>query len=86
MINLRGQPRVINIDGVTILRGLLFSNSDEETLLHLAACERIELHAKPQDWNLILRGLMELSRRSGNQPMNGHELKNLKSILPVNFS
>ena len=83
---MRGQPRVINIDGVTILRGLLFSNSDEETLLHLAACERIELHAKSQDWNLILRGLMELSRRSGKQPMNGQELKNLRTILPVNFS
>lgn len=86
MINLRGQPRVIKIEGTTILRGLLFPNSEEETLLHLAACERIELHATTQDWNLILRGIMELSRRSRSQPMSGQELKNLRTIIPVIFS
>ncbi len=86
MINLRGQPRVIKIEGTTILRGLLFPNSEEETLLHLAACERIELHATTQDWNLILRGIMELSRRAGSQPMSGQELKNLRTIIPVIFS
>lgn len=86
MIDLRGQPRVIKIEGTTILRGLLFPNSEEETLLHLAACERIELHATTQDWNLILRGIMELSRRAGSQPMSGQELKNLRTIIPVIFS
>tara|TARA_B100001996_G_C18626035_1_gene579798 strand:+ start:335 stop:595 length:261 start_codon:yes stop_codon:yes gene_type:complete len=86
VINLRGQPRVIKIEGTTILRGLLFPNSEEETLLHLAACERIELHATTQDWNLILRGIMELSRRAGSQPMSGQELKNLRTIIPVIFS
>ena len=86
MINLRGQPKVIKIEGTTILRGLLFPNSEEETLLHLAACERIELHATTQDWNLILRGIMELSRRAGSQPMSGQELKNLRTIIPVIFS
>jgi len=86
VIDLRGQPRVIKIEGTTILRGLLFPNSEEETLLHLAACERIELHATTQDWNLILRGIMELSRRAGSQPMSGQELKNLRTIIPVIFS
>ena len=86
MIDLRGQPRVIKIEGTTILRGLLFPNSEEETLLHLAACERIELHATTQDWNMILRGIMELSRRAGSQPMSGQELKNLRTIIPVIFS
>ena len=42
MINVRGQPRVLRVDGTTILRGLVFPNSDEEKLLHLAACEKIE--------------------------------------------
>ena len=86
MINLRGQPRVIVIDGVTILRGLLFPNSDEETLLHLAACEKIELQASTKDWNLILRGLMELTRRAESESMSGIELKNLRRIIPVNFT
>jgi hypothetical protein len=83
---MRGQPQVIQVDGTTILRGLLFPNSEEETLLHLAACERIELHATTQDWNLILRGMMEMSRRAGSSPMSGVELKNLRTILPVNFT
>ena len=86
MINLRGQPRVIVIDGVTILRGLLFPNSDEEPLLHLAACEKIELQASTKDWNLILRGLMELTRRAESESMSGIELKNLRRIIPVNFT
>jgi len=86
VIDLRGQPRVIKIGGATILRGLLFPNSEEETLLHLAACERIELHATTQDWNLILRGMMELSRRAGSKPMSGQELKKLRTIIPVIFS
>ncbi|HJM66189.1 MAG TPA: hypothetical protein QF555_01425 [Candidatus Thalassarchaeaceae archaeon] len=83
---MRGQPRVIQVDGTTILRGLMFSESEEETLLHLAACEKIELNSTTQDWNLILRGLMELSRRAGSQPMNGEELKQLRISLPVNFT
>lgn len=86
MINLRGQPRVIRINGTSILRGLFFPNSDEETLLHLAACERIELHSTSKDWNFVLRGLMEISRRAGSQPMTGTELNNLRIILPVNFT
>lgn len=86
MINVRGQPRVLRIDGTTILRGLVFPNSDEETLLHLAACEKIELHSSTSDWNLILKGLMELSRRAGTSPMSGHELKRLRMSLPVNFT
>ena len=83
---MRGQPQVIRVEGTTILRGLLFPNSEEETLLHLAACEHIELHATTQDWNLILRGMMEMSRRAGSPPMSGVELKNLRTILPVNFT
>ena len=81
---MRGQPRVIKINGATILRGLYFPNSDEETLLHLAACERIELHSTSKDWNFVLRGLMEISRRAGSQPMTGAELNNLRICLPVN--
>tara|TARA_B100001113_G_C21035148_1_gene589799 strand:- start:444 stop:677 length:234 start_codon:yes stop_codon:yes gene_type:complete len=77
---------VIVTDGVTILRGLLFPNSDEETLLHLAACEKIELQASTKDWNLILRGLMELTRRAESESMSGIELKNLRRIIPVNFT
>ena len=83
---MRGQPRVLRIDGTTILRGLVFPNSDEETLLHLAACEKIELHSSTSDWNLILMGLMELSRRAGSSPMSGDELKQLRISIPVNFT
>tara|TARA_B100001250_G_C19811128_1_gene795728 strand:- start:2191 stop:2442 length:252 start_codon:yes stop_codon:yes gene_type:complete len=83
---MRGQPRVIQVDGTTILRGLMFPGSDEETLLHLAACEKIELNSSTQDWNLILRGLMELTRRAGKESMSGDELKQLRISLPVNFT
>ena len=86
MINLRGQPRVIKINGMTILRGLILPNSQEETLLHLAACERIELHSTSKDWNFVLKGLMEINRRAESQPMTGTELKNLRMVLPVNFT
>tara|TARA_X000001036_G_scaffold199447_3_gene187707 strand:+ start:46154 stop:46414 length:261 start_codon:yes stop_codon:yes gene_type:complete len=86
VINLRGQPRVIKINGTVILRGLFFPNSNEETLLHLAACEKIELHSTSKDWNFVLRGLMEISRRAGSHPMTGTELNNLRMILPVNFN
>ena len=86
MINVRGQPRVLRVDGTTILRGLVFPNSDEEKLLHLAACEKIELHSSTRYWNLILKGLMELSRRAGSSPMSGDELKQLRMSLPVNFT
>ena len=83
---MRGQPRVITIDGATILRALLFPNSDEETLLHLAACEKIELHASTQDWNFILRGLIEISRRASENPISGPELRQLRIAIPVNFT
>jgi hypothetical protein len=64
----------------------MFPGSDEETLLHLAACEKIELNSSTQDWNLILRGLMELTRRAGKESMSGDELKQLRISLPVNFT
>ena len=83
---MRGQPRVVEINGMTILRGLFFPDSDEETLLHLAACEKIELHSTSKDWNFVLKGLMEMSRRAGSQPMTGTELNNLRISLPVNFT
>ncbi len=83
---MRGQPRVLRIDGTTILRGLIFPNSHEETLLHLAACEKIELYSSTRDWNVVLKGLMELSRRAGTSPMRGDELKQLRKSLPVNFT
>ena len=83
---MRGQPEVFNVDGTTILRGLLFSGSDEETLLHLAACERIELHSTTQDWNQILKGLIELNRRAGSETITGDELKQLRVVLPVIFT
>ena len=71
---------------MTILRGLILPNSQEETLLHLAACERIELHSTSKDWNFVLKGLMEINRRAESQPMTGTELKNLRMVLPVNFT
>ena len=86
MIILRGQPRVIKINGMTILRGLFLPNSQEETLLHLAACERIELHSTSKDWNFVLKGLVEINRRAESQPFTGIELNNIRMILPVNFT
>ena len=40
-MNVKGQPRVVHVNGSTVLRGLLIDGSDEETLLHLAACNQV---------------------------------------------
>ena len=55
---MKGQPRVVHVNGRTVLRGLLIEGSEEETLLHLAACNQVELISKGREWNTVLIGLM----------------------------
>ncbi len=82
---MKGQPRVVHVDGSMILRGLLIEDSDEETLLHLAACNQVELISKGREWNTVLRGLMEIVRISGSEPLNGENLQQLRRALPIEF-
>ena len=82
---MKGQPRVVHVNGRTVLRGLLIEGSEEETLLHLAACNQVELISKGRDWNTVLIGLMELARVSQTEPLGGEKLQQLRRALPVDF-
>tara|TARA_X000001036_G_scaffold423758_1_gene448070 strand:+ start:8103 stop:8354 length:252 start_codon:yes stop_codon:yes gene_type:complete len=81
----KGQPKVVYVDGSTVLRGLVIEGSDEETLLHLAACNQVELISKGREWNTVLLGLMEMVRASGAEPFGGESLQQLRKSLPVDF-
>ena len=82
---MKGQPRVVHVDGSMVLRGLLIEGSDEETLLHLAACNQVELISKAREWNSVLHGLREIIRVSGSEPLNGENLQQLRRALPIEF-
>tara|TARA_B100001113_G_C20909093_1_gene534816 strand:+ start:105 stop:356 length:252 start_codon:yes stop_codon:yes gene_type:complete len=81
----KGQPRVVYVDGSTVLRGLVIEGSDEETLLHLAACNQVELISKRREWNTVLLGLTEMVRLTGAEPLGGENLQKLRLSLPVDF-
>ncbi|DAC27836.1 MAG TPA: hypothetical protein HA330_00410 [Candidatus Thalassarchaeaceae archaeon] len=82
---MKGQPRVVYVDGSTVLRGLVIEGSDEETLLHLAACNQVELISKRREWNTVLLGLTEMVRLTGAEPLGGENLQKLRLSLPVDF-
>lgn len=84
-MNVKGQPRVVHVNGSTVLRGLLIDGSDEETLLHLAACNQVELISNGREWNTVLLGLMELARVAETEPLSGENLQQLRRVLPVDF-
>ena len=71
---MKGQPRVVYVNGSTVLRGLVIEGSDEETLLHLAACNQVELISKRREWNTVLLGLTEMVRLTGAEPLGGENL------------
>tara|TARA_B100001094_G_scaffold132929_1_gene128808 strand:- start:423 stop:674 length:252 start_codon:yes stop_codon:yes gene_type:complete len=81
----KGQPRVVYVNGSTVLRGLVIEGSDEETLLHLAACNQVELISKRREWNTVLLGLTEMVRLTGAEPFGGENLQQLRQSLPVDF-
>jgi hypothetical protein len=81
----KGQPRVVYVNGSTVLRGLVIEGSDEETLLHLAACNQVELISKRREWNTVLLGLTEMVRLTGAEPLGGENLQQLRQSLPVDF-
>jgi len=81
----KGQPRVVYVNGSTVLRGLVIEGSDEETLLHLAACNQVELISKRREWNTVLLGLTEMVRLTGAEPLGGENLQQLRRSLPVDF-
>ena len=82
---MKGQPRAVYVNGSTVLRGLVIEGSDEETLLHLAACNQVELISKRREWNTILLGLTEMVRLTGAEPLGGENLQQLRRSLPVDF-
>ncbi len=82
---MKGQPRVVYVNGSTVLRGLVIEGSDEETLLHLAACNQVELISKRREWNTVLLGLTEMVRLTGAEPLGGENLQQLRQSLPVDF-
>ncbi len=82
---MKGQPRVVYVNGSTVLRGLVIEGSDEETLLHLAACNQVELISKRREWNTVLLGLTEMVRLTGAEPLGGENLQQLRRSLPVDF-
>ena len=82
---MKGQPRVVYVNGSTVLRGLVIEGSDEETLLHLAACNQVELISKRREWNTVLLGLTEMVRLTGAEPLGGENLQELRRSLPVDF-
>ena len=82
---MKGQPRVVYVNGSTVLRGLVIEGSDEETLLHLAACNQVELISKRREWNTVPLGLTEMVRLTGAEPLGGENLQELRRSLPVDF-
>ena len=51
---MKGQAPAYWVDARTLVTGLFDEDSEESTLLQLAACNQIELHATSGTWNTLL--------------------------------
>lgn len=82
---MKGQAPAYWVTAETLVKGLFSPRSDENTLLKLAACNTIELHATKKTWNTILWLLVNNLKRDGKPTLTGQELGELRSRLPVDF-
>ncbi len=82
---MKGQAPAYWVKANTLVRGLFDVESDEHTLLQLAACNTIELHATKKTWNTILWLLVNNLKKDGVPMLSGKELGELRARLPVDF-
>jgi len=82
---MKGQAPSYWITPGTLIRGLFEEGSDEQTLLSLAACNTIELHADKTLWNTILWLLVNNLKIEDKPIITGKELGELRAHLPVVF-
>ena len=82
---MKGQAPAYWVDARTLVTGLFDEDSEESTLLQLAACNQIELHATSGTWNTLL--WMLTTGLSGNEGsgISGTELGEFRARLPVVF-
>ena len=84
-MNMKGQAPAYWVEAKTLVLGLFDEDSDESSLLQLAACNRIELHATSSTWNTLLWMLATGLRGDDDRGISGAELGELRSRLPVVF-
>lgn len=77
------RPRATSyhLDTSQFVRALFDANSDEATLLELAACGHIDLYAEGKSWNAVLWLAMNVFKGSWTPA----ELGAMKAELPINF-
>ena len=82
---MKGQAPSYWITAENLVRGLFDDMSDEHTLLKLASCNIIELHAGTKVWNSFLWLLVNHLRRDSVPILTGKDLGELRSRLPIVF-
>ena len=82
---MKGQAPSYWITADNLVRGLFDETSDAHTLLKLASCNVIELHADNKTWNSILWLLVNHLKRDGMPILTGKDLGALRSRLPIVF-
>ena len=82
---MKGQAPAYWVEAKTLVTGLFDGDSDESTLLQLAACNQIELHATSGTWNTLLWMLTTGLSEDGGGGISGTELGEFRARLPVVF-
>ena len=79
-------PQIFTISAPQIVRGLFDTQSLESSLLEKAACGKIRLVSKPEEWNKILWLLVNSFKNSdGSSLILGAKLGEIKKSLPIEF-
>tara|TARA_B100000424_G_C22746538_1_gene403681 strand:+ start:474 stop:728 length:255 start_codon:yes stop_codon:yes gene_type:complete len=79
-------PQIYSISAPQIVKGLFDRQSLESSLLQKAACGKIRLVSKPEEWNKILWLLVNSFKDSdGNSLILGAKLGEIKKSLPIEF-
>jgi hypothetical protein len=81
---MKGQAPAYWVNAGQLVRGLFDEGSDEQTLLQLAACNVVELHATSKTWNNLLWLVMN-SQGKGDSSISGQQLGELRASLPISF-
>ena len=66
-------PQIFTVSAPEIVRGLFDSQSLESSLLEKAACGKIRLVAKPEEWNKILWLLVNSFKNSEGKSLIKNE-------------
>ena len=82
---MKGQAPAYWVEAKTLVTGLFDGDSDESTLLQLAACNQIELHATSGTWNTLLWMLATGLSGDDGGGISGVELGEFRARLPVVF-